>query len=200
MLAATGSSQPHTSWRNAVRFILLEDLEKDRLQFSRQVLQWELTLSTNQLDYLFAFSGRKTFEVIFTTRKHLESCMENFEKRWTISPAFQKITMMPLTDTDKKLVHIMILLRKGEERGRVDLDGKIWWCTEHDRGCGHWWGKNRYKEIWSTTQKARGSAASPKQHSIGGIERIRVLPRANKATQKVWQPGAFSHHVHLSDL
>ena len=52
--------------KNAGRFELLEDLEMDRLQFSRQIRQKELGFTTNQLDHVFAFPGKKIFEVVLS--------------------------------------------------------------------------------------------------------------------------------------
>lgn len=101
------SAPSHANRRNAVRFDLLEDLQMDRLQFSRQILQKELGISTNQLDYLFAFPGKKIFEVIFTTTQHYESCLEKFEKKKS-APSFRRITISPLADIDLKTVHVMI--------------------------------------------------------------------------------------------
>ncbi|KAL7399947.1 hypothetical protein ABVT39_004085 [Epinephelus coioides] len=110
-LAAFASSQQNRKIP-AVRFNLLEDLEMDRLQFSRQVLQRVLGLATNQLDYIFAFPGKKVFEVIFTTDRHLEVCLQRFEEKKKTTPSLQKISMTPLADRDQKTVHVMIFSEK----------------------------------------------------------------------------------------
>lgn len=98
--------------RNAVRFDLLEDLQMDRLQFSRQILQKDLGCCTNQLEYTFAYPGRKIFEVIFTTGQHLENSMDKFEQKRRSVPAFKKINMTPLVERDLKTVNIIIYSEK----------------------------------------------------------------------------------------
>ena len=102
-------AQHQANRRNAIRFDLLEDLQMDRLQFSRLLLQKELGIATNHLDYIFAYPGKKTFEVIFTTRLHFETCIERFEAKKTGDPRFSRITMTPLGERDMKTVHVMIL-------------------------------------------------------------------------------------------
>lgn len=81
------SVQLHAAQRNAVRFDLLEDLQMDRLQFSRQILQKELGFATNQLEYIFAYPGKKIFEVIFTTFNYFERCLDKFETVKTSKPS-----------------------------------------------------------------------------------------------------------------
>lgn len=95
-----------------MRFDLLGDLQMDRLQFSRQILQKELECRTNQLEYIFAYPGKKIFEVIFTTGQHLENCMDKFEQKRRSVPAFKKINMTPLVERDLKMVHVMIYSEK----------------------------------------------------------------------------------------
>ena len=98
--------------RNAVRFNLLEDLEMDRLQFSRQILQKDLQFSTNELDYIFGFPGKKVYEVVFTTLQNFELCMLRFEEKKRSAPSFKKITMIPLAERDVKTVNVVILSEK----------------------------------------------------------------------------------------
>ena len=98
--------------RNAVRFNLLEDLEMDRLQFSRQILQKDLQFSTNELDYVFAFPGKKIYEVVFTTVQNFDLCMQRFDEKKRSAPSFKKITMIPLAERDVKTVHVIILSEK----------------------------------------------------------------------------------------
>lgn len=97
--------------RNAVRFELSDDLEMDRLFFSRHILQKELGITTNQLDYLFAFPGKKVFEVVFRTLTTFKQCLKDFESK-KASPAFRKISMCPLADEDRKTVHVLILTER----------------------------------------------------------------------------------------
>lgn len=108
------------SRRNVVRFQLLEDLEMDRLFFSRHILQKELKITTDQLDFVFAFPGKKIFEVVFTSQRSLERCLKEFETKKT-SPAFRKIEITPLTEVDRRTVHVVIL----SERVRIE-DIKTW--------------------------------------------------------------------------
>ena len=98
--------------RNAVRFDLLEDLQMDRLQFSRQILQKELGFSTNQLEYIFAYPGKKIFEVIFTTGQYLENCLDKFEQKKRSVPCFKNINITPLAERDLKTVHVIIYSEK----------------------------------------------------------------------------------------
>ncbi|CAL1594286.1 unnamed protein product [Knipowitschia caucasica] len=107
--------------RNVVRFDLSEDLEMDRLTFSRQLLQKVLEVSTHQLDFIFAFPGRQRFELVFTTSKHLETCLQVFYRKRTNSPFLQKVTVTPLMEVERKTVHIVIW----SERVRVE-DVKTW--------------------------------------------------------------------------
>ncbi|KAK7893055.1 hypothetical protein WMY93_022207 [Mugilogobius chulae] len=94
--------------RNAARFELLDGLEMERLDFSRRVLQRELGISTNQLDFIFALPGKKIFEVVFTTFKHVESSLAEFEKKKASSPLLGKMTLTPLTDMDKRTVFVVL--------------------------------------------------------------------------------------------
>lgn len=89
--------------KNAGRFELLEDLEMDRLQFSRQIRQKELGFTTNQLDHVFAFPGKKIFEVVFTNLKIFESFCDRFSQKKKESPAFKKIYFTPLSERDLKM-------------------------------------------------------------------------------------------------
>lgn len=106
--------------RNALRFQLLEDLEMDRLFFSRHILQKELGTTTNQLDFVFAFPGKKIVEVVFTSLKSFESCIKEFDRKKS-TPAFRNIAITPLTEVDRKIVHVVIL----SERVRME-DIKTW--------------------------------------------------------------------------
>ena len=105
------STQSQAVRRNAVRFDLMDDLQMDRLQFSRLILQKELGFATNQLEYIFAYPGKKIFEVIFTTFQLFESCLETFESKKSL-PRFSKISMTPLAERDLKTVHVMIFSEK----------------------------------------------------------------------------------------
>ena len=104
-------AQHQASRRNAVRFDLLEDLQMDRLQFSRLILQKELGIATNHLEYIFAYPGKKIFEVIFTTFLHFEDCIKRYQAKRT-APGLNKISMTPLGERDLKTVHVMIFSEK----------------------------------------------------------------------------------------
>ena len=97
------------SRRNTVRFDLLDELQMDRLTFSRVILQKELGTATCDIDYLFAFPGGKAFEVVFTTISHYERCIERFKAKSTTVPAFKQISLTPLADDTAKTVHVLIL-------------------------------------------------------------------------------------------
>ncbi|KAJ4946244.1 hypothetical protein JOQ06_023912, partial [Pogonophryne albipinna] len=113
-----------TNRRNAVRFDLLEDLQMDRLQFSRHILQKELDFASNHLEYIFAYPGKKIFEVIFTTSQHFQNCLERFEKKKTSASGFDKISMTPLAERDLK-TYVMIFSEKVRNQD-------VWtWMTRH---------------------------------------------------------------------
>lgn len=144
----------------------------DRLQFSRQILQKQLGIS--QLDCLFAFPGKKIFEVIFTTTQHYESCLEKFEKK--SAPSFRKITISPLAERDLKTVHVMIF-------------------SERVRNQDVWTWMARYCEVINPMEvmdidgiktgtrgfqvrliSRQGPTASSKDHPVGSFQRVCILP------------------------
>ncbi len=77
--------------RNAARFVLLEDLEMDRLTFSRRILQRELGFNPSQLDFVFALPGRKTFEVVFTTLSYMNNAWKDFKERRKSLHVFKRL-------------------------------------------------------------------------------------------------------------
>ncbi|KAK6467184.1 zinc finger CCHC domain-containing protein 3 [Huso huso] len=91
--------------RNAIRFELLNDLAMDRLEFSRNVLQKGLGFHPRNLDFIFAFPGKKTFEVIFSTFAMFEVCLEKFKK---FGDQFKNIAMVPLTRRELKVIHVVM--------------------------------------------------------------------------------------------
>ncbi|MGH0187084.1 UNVERIFIED_CONTAM: hypothetical protein FKN15_023670 [Acipenser sinensis] len=91
--------------RNAIRFELLNDLAMDRLEFSRNVLQKGLGFHPRNLDFIFAFPGKKTFEVIFSTFAMFEFCLEKFKK---FGDQFKNIAMVPLTRRELKVIHVVM--------------------------------------------------------------------------------------------
>ena len=93
--------------RNAVRFELQDDLEMDRLDFSRKVLQEELGFNPQQIDYLFALPGKKVFEVIFATLDFFDHCLDRFRRKKD-NPRLQKIILIPLSERDAKTVTIIM--------------------------------------------------------------------------------------------
>ena len=105
-MASTGSR------RNAGRFELDEDLEMDRLQFSRNVVQKELGFTPAQLDYVFALPGKKTFEVIFTSFALFEQCLERFLQKKDNNPRLDKVRLIPLSEREPKTVTVMMFSEK----------------------------------------------------------------------------------------
>ena len=93
--------------RNAVRFELLGDLQMDRLQFSRNVLQKELGFRPIELDYLFAMPGKKIFEVVFGTTDLFSRCLDRFRRKKAEDPSFANIRMQPLSERDTVMVNIV---------------------------------------------------------------------------------------------
>lgn len=98
--------------RNAVRFELQGDLEMDRLQFSRIIVQRELGFSPSQLDYVFALPGKKTFEVIFITFALFESCFERFQQKKKDNTYLQRILIIPLSQRESKSVTVIMYTEK----------------------------------------------------------------------------------------
>ena len=98
----------HQRRRNAVRFELQGDLEMDRLQFSRNILQSELGFAPQQLDYIFAMPGKKIFEVVFATYVFFEHCVERYHRKKANDSRFQNIHMQPLSERDTKTVTIIM--------------------------------------------------------------------------------------------
>lgn len=117
-MAVTGSR------RNAVRFELQDDLEMDRLQFSRNIIQTELGFSPPQLDYVFALPGKKTFEVIFTSYNLFEQCMERFHQKKD-SPRLSKVLLIPLSEREPKTVTVIMYSEK------VATEDIVTWLSYH---------------------------------------------------------------------
>ncbi|XP_058642404.1 zinc finger CCHC domain-containing protein 3-like [Onychostoma macrolepis] len=111
--------------RNAARFVLLEDLEMDRLTFSRRKLQSELGFNHFQLDFFFALPGRKTFEVIFTTLLLYEQCLERFQRKKNKSACFQKIDLIPLAERELRIVTVVMFSE------RIKLEDISTWLSLH---------------------------------------------------------------------
>ncbi|KAK1175396.1 hypothetical protein AOXY_G42 [Acipenser oxyrinchus oxyrinchus] len=84
--------------RNAIRFELLNDLVMDRLEFSRNVLQKGLGFHPRNLDFIFAFPGKKTFAMF-------EVCLEKFKK---FGERFKNIVIVPLTRRELKVIHVVM--------------------------------------------------------------------------------------------
>ena len=97
----------HQQRRNAVRFELQDELQMDRLDFSRKVLQEELGFNPQQMDYIFALPGKKVFEVIFATLDFFDHCLERFRRKKD-NPRLQKIKMVPLSERESKTVTVLM--------------------------------------------------------------------------------------------
>lgn len=54
-----------------MRFEMQGNCKRDRLHFSRIVIQKELGFSPTQIDYIFGLPGKKSYEVIFATIRFL---------------------------------------------------------------------------------------------------------------------------------
>lgn len=100
------------SRRNAVRFELQQDLEMDRLQFSRNVIQKELGFTPPQLDYVFALPGRKTFEVIFSTFALFEQCLVRYNQKKDNNPRLHNVLLTPLSEREPKTVTVIMYSEK----------------------------------------------------------------------------------------
>lgn len=111
--------------QNAARFVLLEDLEMDRLTFSRRILQRELGFNPSQLDFVFALPGRKTFEVVFTTLVLYEQCLERFQRKKKEAACFQKIDLIPLAERELRIVTVVMFSE------RIKLEDISTWLSLH---------------------------------------------------------------------
>lgn len=106
------SAPTQVNRRNAVRFELEGNLEMDRLQFSRKILQEELGFLPVQLDYLFAFPGKRVFEVVFATFNLFEQCLERFRVKCVNNPRLDKISITPLSERDARTVTVIMYSEK----------------------------------------------------------------------------------------
>jgi len=111
--------------RNAARFVLLEDLEMDRLAFSRRILQTELGFKPSQLDFIFALPGRKSFEVIFATLLLYKQCLERFQTKKKEAVCFQKIELIPLAEKELRTVTVMMYSE------RIKIEDISTWLSMH---------------------------------------------------------------------
>lgn len=111
--------------RNAARFVLLEELEMDRLTFSRRILQTELGFNPSQLDFIFALPGRKSFEVIFATLLLYEQCLERFQIKKREAACFQKIELIPLAERELRTVTVMMYSE------RIKMEDISTWLSMH---------------------------------------------------------------------
>ena len=103
------SSQDQGQRRNAVRFELHGQLEMDRLQFSRLILQRELEFTAAQIDYIFALPGKKMFEVIFATFHHFELCVDRFrQKKLNANQRLENISLTPLSERDARTLTVIM--------------------------------------------------------------------------------------------
>ncbi|KAK2900067.1 hypothetical protein Q8A73_013196 [Channa argus] len=100
------------SRRNAVRFELQSNLEMDRLQFSRNIIQKELGFPPTQLDYIFAFPGKKMFEVVFSTTKLYESCIDTFNRSKDSNSRLMDIRLIPLSEREPKAITVIMYSEK----------------------------------------------------------------------------------------
>ncbi|KAF3859138.1 hypothetical protein F7725_021537 [Dissostichus mawsoni] len=81
--------------------------------------------ASNHLEYIFAYPGKKIFEVIFTTSQHFQNCLERFEKKKTSVSCLDKISMTPLAERDLKTVYVVIFPEKVRNQD-------VWtWMTRH---------------------------------------------------------------------
>lgn len=97
----------------------------DRLNFSRRILQTELGFQPSQLDYIFAFPGRKIFEVVFTTFSSYELCVNRFNSKKSTTPCFQKILLTPLSERDIRTVTVLI------HSERIKIEDVTTWLSMH---------------------------------------------------------------------
>lgn len=111
--------------RNAARFVLLEELEMDRLTFSRRILQTELGFNPSQLDFIFALPGRKSFSVIFATLLLYEQCLERFQIKKREAACFQNIELIPLAERVLRPVTVMMYSE------RIKIEDISTWLSMH---------------------------------------------------------------------
>ncbi|KAG2455202.1 ZCHC3 protein, partial [Polypterus senegalus] len=97
--------------RNVVR-LELKDGQMDRGDFSKEVLQKTLRFSPGEIDYLFAFPGKTTFEVVFKSRALYDKCLRTVEREKLVNPVLEKFLIVPLSDRMDKRVNILMFTEK----------------------------------------------------------------------------------------
>uniref|UniRef100_A0A8C4TGD5 CCHC-type domain-containing protein n=1 Tax=Erpetoichthys calabaricus TaxID=27687 RepID=A0A8C4TGD5_ERPCA len=90
----------------------LKEGQMERGNFSKEVLQKTLKFSLGEIDYLFAFPGKTTLEVMFKNRGWYDKCLRTVEKEKLVNPELEKFLVLPLSDRMDKKVNILIFTEK----------------------------------------------------------------------------------------
>lgn len=104
-----------------MRFEMQGNCKRDRLHFSRIVIQKELGFSPTQIDYIFGLPGKKSYEVIFATNTLFESCIDKFNRLKQSRPQLENIKRTALSGREPKAV--TVIMHSEYVRGE---DIKIW--------------------------------------------------------------------------
>uniref|UniRef100_A0A8C4SRQ4 CCHC-type domain-containing protein n=1 Tax=Erpetoichthys calabaricus TaxID=27687 RepID=A0A8C4SRQ4_ERPCA len=97
--------------RNVVRFELKEE-QMERKEFSIEVLQKTLKFIPGEIDFLFAFPGKTTFEVVFKTRYLYDKCVRTVEREKEVNLILDKFLIVPLSDRLDKKVNVIMYTEK----------------------------------------------------------------------------------------
>uniref|UniRef100_A0A8C4SVW0 CCHC-type domain-containing protein n=1 Tax=Erpetoichthys calabaricus TaxID=27687 RepID=A0A8C4SVW0_ERPCA len=97
--------------RNVVRFELKEE-QMERKEFSIEVLQKTLKFIPGEIDFLFAFPGKTTFEVVFKTRYLYAKCVRTVEREKEVNLILDKFLIVPLSDRLDKKVNVIMYTEK----------------------------------------------------------------------------------------
>uniref|UniRef100_A0A8C4TBP0 CCHC-type domain-containing protein n=1 Tax=Erpetoichthys calabaricus TaxID=27687 RepID=A0A8C4TBP0_ERPCA len=100
--------------KNVVCFELKEE-QMDRGEFSKEVLQKTLQKFTpGERDFLSAFPGKTTFEVVFKNRSLYDKCVRNVQKEKEVNQNLKRFLILPLSDRLDKKVNVIMCSEKVE--------------------------------------------------------------------------------------
>uniref|UniRef100_A0A8C4TI29 CCHC-type domain-containing protein n=1 Tax=Erpetoichthys calabaricus TaxID=27687 RepID=A0A8C4TI29_ERPCA len=94
--------------KNAVRFQLTQGEKMDRKTFVASILFGVLGFIARQVEFVFAFHNRETFEVVFTSNFLLEKCIKTFNEKAQTDRALEKVTMQPLAQRELKSINVVM--------------------------------------------------------------------------------------------
>uniref|UniRef100_A0A8C4RK21 CCHC-type domain-containing protein n=1 Tax=Erpetoichthys calabaricus TaxID=27687 RepID=A0A8C4RK21_ERPCA len=90
----------------------LKEEQMERKEFSIEVLQKTLKFIPGEIDFLFAFPGKTTFEVVFKTRYLYDKCVRTVEREKEVNLILDKFLIVPLSDRLDKKVNVIMYTEK----------------------------------------------------------------------------------------